>query len=379
MSEGVTTSPASEKEYGKGGHVRSFDGLRALAITMVLGFHFKFPGMTGGARGVTVFFALSGFLITGILTRSGNVLTGRRLGRFYLRRFLRLFPALFVVCAFCALYAVTTLSGPARQQLLRECLAAVTYTMNFYIGRGHSTHFGYLTQTWSLGVEEWFYIFWPLVLVGLFYVCRGKSRQLSLSVLGLALCVALWRAHLTMQHLNAHVGLNIDGQMDCLLYGCAAALSFAELRVLIGRHDRTMSFVALVALAYILADCCTNFGSSIPYNADYAITSIASTLVILRLVCASNEPINQLFHRVFEWRLALWIGTISYGIYLWHPVMIHVFERIVGFQTFRDKAIVGVLALSATLVVAQTSYHFIEMPFLRLKDRFEERTPTTRS
>src|SRR5271163_1074884 len=117
------------------------DGMRGLAIAMVLAFH---AGLApGGGMGVTIFFVLSGYLITGILIKPG-VLSRSGLKQFWIRRLLRLFPALAVVCAFALLWAILVVRGHAQHLLFAEILASLTYTQDFYLGHGHSTpDFGY--------------------------------------------------------------------------------------------------------------------------------------------------------------------------------------------------------------------------------------------
>lgn len=368
----------NSKSFSLGGHVRELDGVRAMAVGMVVGYHFKVPGFTGGSMGVTVFFALSGFLITGVLTRTRTALTGRGLGRFYFRRILRLYPALVFVAAVSALWALVVLHGPQRDALFREVIASLTYTMDFVVGRGHVARFGYLSQTWSLSVEEQFYLVWPLVLMVILMVSK-KPQVRSLLVLGMALCFAVWRAHLRAVHLDAHLALNFDGQADCLLYGCAAALSYSELKKWIQRHDSLATGATLGALLIIGAMCVVHLNRLVPFAAGYALTSIAAVVLIVRLTVPSPGATGGKVQRVFRWRLAVWIGTISYGIYLWHYVMIHFMKNVIGFSTPSQQLEVGLTALTLTLFTAWFSHRFIELRFLRMKDRFEEPTKGTES
>jgi peptidoglycan/LPS O-acetylase OafA/YrhL len=342
-----------------------------MAVAMVVGYHFKVPGFSGGSMGVTVFFALSGFLITGVLTRAKTALTGRGLGRFYFRRVLRLYPALAFVALVCALYALVVLHGSDQDALFREVIASMTYTMDFVVGRGHVAQFGYLSQTWSLSVEEQFYLIWPLVLIVILMLSK-KPKVRSLVVLAMACCFAAWRAHLHALHLDAHLALNFDGQADCLLYGCAAALSYAELRSWIQRNDSAATGVTLGALLFIGMMSLVHLNRLIPFSAGYALTSIASVLLILRLTVPAVGRAGVGLQEVFAWRLAVWVGTISYGIYLWHPVMIHFMKNALGFSSAQQQVEVAAAALTLTVFAAWFSHRFVELRFLRLKDRFEE-------
>ena len=153
------------------------DGLRGLAIALVVAFH---AGVApGGGIGVTIFFVLSGYLITGLLVKPA-VLSRAGVGRFWVRRLLRLFPALAVVCAFVAVWGVLVVDGHARHLLFAEVIASLTYTQDFYLGHGRSTSdFGYLGQTWSLGVEQQFYLLWPLLLLGILRFTSGWRGRVA--------------------------------------------------------------------------------------------------------------------------------------------------------------------------------------------------------
>src|SRR5262249_14766396 len=154
----------------------------------------------GGSVGVGGFFVLSGFLITGVLMKP-TALTRAGLKRFYIRRVLRLVPALVAVVLFCLVYGLIVLNGRERVFLFKEIATSLTYTTDFYLGRGTSTSdFGYLGHTWSLSVEEQFYLAWPFLLIVLLRSSVAPLRRAALT-LAVAVGFAVWRGYLASQHL----------------------------------------------------------------------------------------------------------------------------------------------------------------------------------
>ncbi|MCM3926303.1 acyltransferase, partial [Frankia sp. AiPs1] len=208
---------------GRGGRNPALDGVRALAVLCVLVFHMD--SLPGGYLGVDVFFVLSGFLITGQLLAERDRTGGVSLGRFYLRRAYRLLPA-FWVLALVGLTAVVLLGiGTAgeRSEFLDSLAASALYVNNYFQVVRQSTGAGWLGHTWSLSLEEQFYLLWPLVLVAL---CRWPwvARRLPVVLLGGAAGVALWRnALVTSGAPGTRTYFALDTRADALLVGCALA------------------------------------------------------------------------------------------------------------------------------------------------------------
>lgn len=207
------------------GHRRWLDGLRGVAILLVLGSHFGL--VRGGFLGVDVFFVLSGFLITTLLAEEWRRDRAIDLPRFYLRRALRLLPAYLALLAVCA--AATAAGSPARRaDGFREVLVAGAYVSNW--PTLHQTALPRLGHTWSLAVEEQFYLAWPVVLLALLRSHARRGTVLAV-VGGFALLSAGWRAALHATHapdepqvslLRLYMGL--DTRADALLIGCGVGL-----------------------------------------------------------------------------------------------------------------------------------------------------------
>lgn len=146
------------------GYRPELDGLRALAVTAVMLFHANVSWARGGYLGVDVFFVLSGFLITRILLEERESTGHTAVLRFYLRRILRLFPALVVVTA-CVIYAELELPADQVTRMWHDVFATATYHMNWVEALHQQPPFGLLDHAWSLSIEEQFYVLWPLVLI----------------------------------------------------------------------------------------------------------------------------------------------------------------------------------------------------------------------
>ena len=167
------------------------DGLRAISVLAVIGYHLGLPSMQGGFLGVGMFFTLSGFLITGILLRSWRRTGGIDLRHFWLRRARRLLPGVVLLIA--VVLSATAIARPTSfQARFSESIGALLYVSNWVTIRSGASYFnrlngpGPLDHLWSLGVEEQFYIAWPLILSLLLRLCRGRLRWVVTTTLAAA-------------------------------------------------------------------------------------------------------------------------------------------------------------------------------------------------
>jgi peptidoglycan/LPS O-acetylase OafA/YrhL len=356
--------------------VRSLDGLRALAIALVVAYHARTPGFGGGGIGVVVFFTLSGFLITGVLLRHG-ALTQGGLKRFYIRRILRLFPALIVATLFCALYAVVVLGGHERSLLLTEVATSLTYTTDFYLAHGHHANgnWGMLGHTWSLGVEEQFYLVWPVAMLLLLRRLSTLKVRLGIVIL-FAIADTVWRAYLSARGMHTHVGFGFDTHVDVLLVGCALGLALPSLGEEVAMNrQRAVTAGAVIGLCVLLVVAMVPPHLRIfPLDFGYLVVAVSTAAIIVRLVVPASSSVSRAYVDLFSLAPVVWIGAISYGIYLWHVIVFDVYKHTFHIQTLQQRAAFAPLLLATTLAVAALSYYVVEMPFLRLKDRrFQDR------
>lgn len=272
----------------------ALDGVRAVSILAVLFFHCGVPGVGGGFVGLDVFFILSGYLITSLLAteyRSGGI----RIGRFYARRALRLFPTLLLVVA--AYVALAPILWPAEDRWLSAGLAGLyiyDYALAFYPVPYTIGH------TWSLGVEEKFYLLWSLLLPFLL-----RRRQPVAWLLAGFLAVTAWRYYVAMTWPWPQAYFRFDTRMSGIVLGAIAALTGLKV-------SRFAVVVACLALAVLVAL------PSLPTIDQTEAVTLRITLAELSafvLVCHAAEHSKS---SVLASRPLVYVGRLSYGIYLWH-------------------------------------------------------------
>jgi peptidoglycan/LPS O-acetylase OafA/YrhL len=279
-----------------------------------------------------------------------------------------------VVVAAMVAYAVIFLDGYRRSHLLIEGLTSITYTQDFYLGRGASTpDFGYLGATWSLGVEEQFYILWPFLL--LLMMRHVKTLRMRAVFVGVAIVLATaWRAYLTWRGLSAHASLNLDGQGSALLVGCALGLVLPEwidgLRI---RRQRAVTAWAVAGLVVILGITSSAIpGVLMPLGSKQLIVALATAVIIIRLVMPATDTLGSRFVGTFSSRPAVWVGAVSYSLYLWHVPVIEMAKDAFGLETSTERAVAGPFIVGTAVLLAAASYYLVELRFLRMKRRYEQ-------
>jgi peptidoglycan/LPS O-acetylase OafA/YrhL len=303
------------------------DGIRALAILAVIAQHINLPSTTlAGLVGVNLFFVLSGYLITGILVTERRETGGLNLRRFYERRVRRLFPALLAVL-------VATGALMAFQGTLMSYIGPAAVSL-FYvsdIAKSAGYDLGYVGHTWSLAMEEQFYLLWPALLL---FVPR---RFLVPGILaGIAGSIALQLVVVGAQgDVLAH--FRPDVRADAILWGCLIALV----------PVRVPRWAVIAAGAGLLA-------LSLSFLWPYAIglSSILSAVVVAGAATVA---------RPLSWRPLVRIGQISYGLYLWHAIPVGLFQD----QTLAGNVLAMVAVVAITFALALISERWIERPFRR--------------
>ncbi len=337
------------------------DGLRAVAVYLVVAFHAGISAFTGGYVGVDVFFVLSGYLVTQVLLRdvaqSGRV----RFGRFYSRRFRRLLPAAFVALVVTA-FVFTAISSPVEVSgAIGSFKAAFLYSANWYFIHHASGYFGADISTnpvlhfWSLAVEEQFYLIWPLALGGGFLLTRRLERGRQIRMIRIAVVVgaigsAAWALSLKSANPN-HAYYGTDARAYELLAGAFLALtpSTVEWAKKFARFMRLGTAVAVGALL-VIASAWIHLDA---IERGIAVT-IATCLIIVAIEAADGGPVK----RVLSSNSAVYLGKVSYGTYLWHWLVILVVQR-----TFQPSALstFGITCLVATALAA-LSFQMMERP-----------------
>ncbi|MBL0930915.1 MAG: acyltransferase [Alphaproteobacteria bacterium] len=338
------------------------DGLRAIAVLAVVAFHASPQRITGGFVGVDVFFVISGFLISTIIYE--NLAEGRfSLSEFYARRIRRIFPALILVLGVCAAMGWIALFADEYAQLGRHIAAGAGFASNFILW-SESGYFDNAAATkpllhlWSLGIEEQFYIVWPAIV---YLAWRGRLSIL----LSLAICATAsfyWNA--------AHLGRDaiavfyspLTRAWELLSGGLLAWLSIKGFRI----SETTIVNLASVTGAALIVGAILFLDSNHPFPGFWALLPVLGTCLII--AAGPDAWINR---NVLGWRPVVWIGLISFPLYLWHWPLLS-FPRIVNQG---DPTLSVRLALVATsFLLAWLTYRFLESPIRRSGGASKTRT-----
>lgn len=327
------------------------DGLRAFAVLPVVFFHAKLAGFAGGYVGVDVFFVISGFLITQIIYSEIQqgifTLTG-----FYERRLRRLFPAVAVVCLACLPFAFAWMLPEEFNAFAKSVLAVNLFSSNILFWSETSyfqadSELKPLLHTWSLAVEEQFYVLFPILLI----LFRKLTRkQLSLLIGGLVVGSLAVSEVLSRVYESANFFL-LPSRAWELGIGALAWLLTAERTITADRRSEVLSWLGMIAIAVSVAfyDEATRFPSL------WAVPPVVGTALVLLFAVKGTT-----LARLLSWQPFVWIGLISYSFYLWHqPVF--AFARI---RLIDDVSVTTYLLLILlSLGLAWLSWRYVEQPF----------------
>jgi peptidoglycan/LPS O-acetylase OafA/YrhL len=355
---------------GEGGgtripHVSALDGARGLAVAGVLLFHGGH--LRGGYLGVDFFFTLSGFLITSLLlaesSRSGTV----GLGGFWARRARRLLPALVVLMVGVALYCVTLAKPTELSQIRGDALATLAYVANWHQIFSHHSYFALfnapspLDHTWSLAIEEQFYLLWPLVFVAvLVRFKRDTPKAILATSLALAAGSSVLMFALYDPNNSSRAYFGTDTRAAAILLGVALASALAIYGPVTKRRARVTLEVVGVISAVVLAIAWTHLDgqSSRLYRGGFLVCGLAATAIIAAAVNPEPGPIA----RVLSVKPLCALGLISYGVYLYHwPIDVAVSQQHTGIRGWP----LFVIQTAIAIAIAIASYKFIERPVRR--------------
>jgi peptidoglycan/LPS O-acetylase OafA/YrhL len=352
-------------------HYSGIDGLRALAVVLVVLFH-VLPGMVpGGGLGVDIFFVLSGFLITGLLlderTRRGRI----RLGAFWARRARRLIPALVAVLLACTAAALA-LGGDVLVGIGRQLLGASTFSSNWLsIATGTSYFTGttpdLFRNLWSLAVEEQFYLAWPFVVLAVVLVRWRWMRFAIFAAVAVASAAGMWLLYSPGVD-PTRVYYGTDTHSFGLALGAALAVATAGM----ARHPlewrrsmrrilqvaAALAIVALIAIAALVPD-----DSPVMFRGGLAAAAVLTAIAVLGVIVPGSVP-----GTVLELAAVRWIGVRSYGIYLWHwPVLVLVQAAEPRWQDAAStRWLIGAVTVVITVAAAALSYQVLERPIRHL-------------
>lgn len=343
MSEKNGDSAVSSLSYRP-----EIDGLRALAVVPVILFHAGFHVFSGGFIGVDVFFVISGYLITGILLADCS--KGQfSIARFYERRARRILPALFCVIVACLPFAWFSMLPEELARFGKSILAVIGFASNitFWLEEGYfssGSELKPLLHTWSLAVEEQFYILFPLVL----YLIRNASRRIQTLLIGAAALASFALCEMAAYHFQtANFYLAPTRAWELLCGSLCACLGWQGTR----RHAGWFASLGLLLIVVSI------FGldGTLPFPSHWALLPVGGSMLLI-LFASTDRGAGRL--------LALppfvGIGLISYSLYLWHqPVF--AFARLIVMGPLSQGLMLGLVVLA--IVLAVLSWRFVEQPF----------------
>ncbi|WP_176256672.1 acyltransferase family protein [Derxia lacustris] len=350
-------------------HIPSLDGMRAVAVSIVFLAHAGLGKVVPGGFGVTIFFFLSGFLITTLMRREYEASGQINLRHFYMRRMLRIWPAFyFVLFLGAAAGALGWLNRdvPQWQPLLAQALHVTNY-YTLSVDGGAQNGAGMVVGSgvyWSLAVEEHFYLVFPLIFLALQRSkLDGRGRWwwlIGMCALGLAWRVALV---LFMGADETRVNIGSDTRFDSLLFGCALAIHRNP------ALDRDLGYTSRQLLAGVLIGMAL-IGVALVLRDDFVRNTLRYTLLGVGLypifIAAILRP-DWLPFRALNSAPARWLGGLSYAVYLVHDSLLYAANKHLPMLPPLAR---GAVALVASLLLAQFIFRCIERPFGRLRRRF---------
>lgn len=342
-------------------YVPALDGLRGIALCVMLVYHGHFSWIGGGYLSVSTFFTLSGFLITALLSIEQQNGDGAiDLAAFWGRRLRRLMPAALAGIAVVALYAAVVATPGQLVRLRADALAALLYVANFrFMTSGHSyweifSRPSPLQHYWSLSIEEQFYLLYPLLLVGVAALARRGRASLRLVLVTLAVASTATMAALSWSGVEtARIYYGTDTRASEFLVGAVLATLLVRDGSLRVWRGRGFAAVNLLATAYVLATVLlVPQDAAFLYRGGFAAYSVATAV----LINAALQP--GTVTRVLSWRPLVWMGTVSYGAYIYHwPIYLAL-----DASGWLGGAPLLALQIAATFAAAQLSYVFLERP-----------------
>jgi len=341
----------------------ALDGLRAMAVTIVLIAHTHLALLPSGAVGVDIFFVLSGFLITTVLSAEMGQRGTLSTRNFYIRRILRLAPCLILATAvFAVLARIETGSWP-----LMQLAIALTHTSNWARAL-YDAPLGAIDHYWSLAIEEQYYLVWPLIVLWLERSMRDTTRK-GLVLVACALALALYRAVMVGTYSPERIYFGLDTHMDGLVLGSGLSYLvksgiYRRSAMLNGKALALLVVPACIVLLLIL--CYVNWRSPWMGRFGFAAAAVAAALIVYDLVAGPASWLRS----PLSLPPVTYIGRISYGLYLFHMPLFQAVDYALPDTSLRLRAPFKIILAVA---VASASYYGVERRFLKLKQRFAPR------
>jgi peptidoglycan/LPS O-acetylase OafA/YrhL len=343
------------------GRIPSLDGLRAVAVLLVIFNHLGVPDAPQG-RGVLTFFVLSGFLITWTLLRESERCGNVSIRDFYIRRGLRIFPAFYI---FALLHLAVTwfIQGKLSASAWADYAAALFYVANYRHAISPHEHQS-LGHTWALSVEEQFYFLWPW----LFSFFQRDLRRLTHILITIIVAADIYRIVLFFKFHVPRTWLNFtfDSRLDHLLVGCLLAVLLK--RGILPQFWEFMTsriWISLVIFGLVVASIALDehYGLAYKYGVTFVIDPLLTAILLVQVIVFANTWAWGWLN----WSVTRYVGRISYAMFLYQGVTnywaVHIFKD-------RSRFVLVAAAVSLALLLGTMSYYAVELNFLRLKTKF---------
>ncbi|MBV8405830.1 MAG: acyltransferase [Gammaproteobacteria bacterium] len=342
-------------------HIPSLDGIRAGSFLLVFGSHALSSRWLPGQLGVTVFFFLSGFLITTLMRAEFDKTGAVSLGHFWLRRALRILPPLYLVILGSALLALAvyppgTVSASAKA-------AQLLFYANYYDGFPDVPG---TAVVWSLAVEEHFYLLFPLLYLAM-QRRQLSPRQQAWTLWAMCALVLVWRCVLVMAlHVpSARIFTATDTRIDSILFGCALAVWNNPALDKGGPAPNVLKYLLLPGALLVLLGCAYSGATTFAATWSFSLEGAALTVIFIGAIrLHSWAPF-----RILNWRPVAFLGVLSYSLYLVHDVLLQAVTRS---GKLPHASIRALAALMLSLLVAWTIYELVEKPCARLRRRLTD-------
>lgn len=337
-------------------HIPTLDGLRAMAVFLVIFYHCGFS-LVPASLGLMMFFVLSGFLITWLLLRESEEQGSVSLYGFYRRRMLRIFPAFYAYW----IGIVLLLLAAGKGVLWPHAFSALFYVVNYY-NAVHGDPGTVFSHTWSLAVEEQFYLLWPLVFIRL----RNNLSKLTIFICCVILAVWLHRFALCFVFNvdQAYFYSAFDARLDQIMMGCLLAVLLKR-GVIMSFWKAICSSLFLPVMVLILLFSSIYFGDLLtPRYRDvfgFGLEPILIAILMVQVISFSST----LQMKWIEWPVFRYLGRISYSLYLYQQITVTFVQKQLDAH---PEVLQLIIAVAFTIITAAVSYHVIERPFLRLKN-----------
>jgi peptidoglycan/LPS O-acetylase OafA/YrhL len=350
----------------KSGNIPGINGLRAISVLLVMLAHYGFGDRIPGGLGVTIFFFISGFLITTLMFREAAGTGTVSIRNFYIRRFLRLQPELFAYVILSALIGITYIGIPS----FADFAAAFLYMTNYYNLAASSglmeSHLIRWPQLWSLAIEEHYYLTYPL----LFASCIRAPKRLLMAITLICVVLLAWRSVLIWNGISSlYTYLATDTRLDSIAFGCLGALMLWRFDAALVVHPRLLKLALPLGAAIILASLAPK-SDAFRETVRYSVQGVGLLMIFLGLF----TPLGQRAALFLDMPPLRWMGRMSYAAYLWHVEWIYAAEYFLGPNITKlghGSIILFALAgCAATFATAALSHYYIYRPVLTLRRRY---------